>query len=109
MSENFVQFIFPCKDCLVRAACKENPDNEAIKHLYKDNRHRCLAVPKLPPNVSYHKGLLECMANLGAELINAVEKTEDPQTKTEKTLQAPDGCDRTNPQSNRVGWTNRTI
>ena len=85
MSAQFVQFIFPCKDCLVRAACKEKPDNEGVKSvLFNDNGNpRCLAVPKLPLDITYHKGVLECWAVLGAELMSALQKSEDPKTLKE--------------------------
>jgi len=84
MSLDFVEFIFPCKDCLVRAACTEKPENEGIKHLFYDkNKPRCLAVPKLPPDVTYHKGLLECWTNIGVRIINSMNKSENPKTQTE--------------------------
>ena len=83
MSAEFIQFIFPCKECLVRAACKEKPDNVAEKKvLFNDNSDpRCLAVPKLPLDVTYHKGVLECWAVLGSELMSALQKSEDPKLK----------------------------
>ena len=85
MSAQFIQFIFPCKDCLVRAACKEKPDNEDVKSvLFNDGSNpRCLAVPKLPLDITYHKGVLECWAVLGSELMSAMQKSEDPNTQTE--------------------------
>ncbi len=89
MSQDFVQFTFPCKDCLVRAACTEKPENEAIKHLFYDNRPRCLAVPKFPPDITYQKGLLECWTNLGVDIINSLRKSEDPKTQTEKHNKIP--------------------
>jgi len=85
MSKEFIQFIFPCKECLVRAACKEKPDNVAEKKvLFNDNSNpRCLAVPKLPLDVTYHKGILECWAVLGSQLMSALQKSEDPKTQKE--------------------------
>jgi hypothetical protein len=83
MSAEFVQFNFPCKDCLVRAACKEKPKNESITHLYDNHSPRCLTVPKFPPDVAYIKGLLECWANLGVVLVSQGIKQETPYTSIE--------------------------
>jgi len=84
MSEQFIEFVFPCKDCIVRACCKEKVDNEGKKSVLFHNKNpRCLAVPKLPLDVTYHKGLLECWANLGARLVNSMQKSEDPKTLSE--------------------------
>jgi len=92
MSSKFVQFNFPCKDCLVRAACKEKPGNdEAIKHLYDDNQfdHRCLTLPKFPSKIAFTKGLLECWANIGVDIINNMQKSEDSKTSKETTNNLP--------------------
>lgn len=81
MSSNFVQFNFPCKDCLVLAACKNTPkNNESIKYLYDNDAPRCLAVPKLPLDITYHKGILECWANLGVMFVNGLQLSENPKT-----------------------------
>lgn len=84
-SEDFVQFNFPCKDCMVLACCREAPkDNKKIEHLYDKLNTRCLAVPKFSSDIkSYSKGLIECWANLGVGIINSMQKSEDPQTCTE--------------------------
>jgi len=89
MSAEFIQFNFPCKDCLVLAACKDKPKNEAIKHLFDDFNPRCLTLPKFPSNVEYIKGLLECIFNLGVDVINRMTKTEDPQTCSEINSKIP--------------------
>ncbi len=90
MSQDFIQFTFPCKDCVVRAACTEKPENETIKHLFNDpNSPRCLAVPNLPSDITYHKGILECWANLGVDIINSTQKSEDPKTQIEKHNNIP--------------------
>jgi hypothetical protein len=90
MSAEFIQFIFPCKDCLVRAACKEKPkNNESIIHLYDVDAARCLTLPKFPSKVAYTKGLLECWANIGVGIINRMQKTEDPQTCSETNNKIP--------------------
>jgi len=91
MSTEFIQFIFPCKDCIVRASCKEKPDHEGkLSVLFNDSgRPRCLAVPKLSQDVAYHKGVLECWANIGAQLINSMQKSEDPKTLSETHNKIP--------------------
>ena len=89
MSSNFVQFNFPCKDCLVLAACKDKPNDETIKHLFDAHNPRCLTIPKFPSKVAYSKGLLECWANLGVGITNNMRKTEDPQTCSETNNNIP--------------------
>lgn len=91
MSNEFVQFIFPCTECLVRAACKDkvkNNDNNTI-HLYDNVNPRCLAVPKLSQDVTYMKGLIECCINLGTSIQNSMRKTEDPHTCRETNNNIP--------------------
>ena len=83
-SEDFVQFNFPCKDCLVRAACQEKPENEEIKHLYDMDRPRCLTVPKFKSDEkTYMKALIECVSNIAPTLIDNMQKSEDPKTSRE--------------------------
>ena len=83
-SEDFIQFNFPCKDCLVRAACQDKPGNDQIKHLYDMDNPRCLAIPKFNSDEkTYMKALIECMANLFPTVINNMQKSEDPQTSRE--------------------------
>lgn len=90
MSAEFVQFTFPCKDCIVRAACEEQPrNNETINHLYDVNAVRCLTLPKFPSDIAYTKGLLECWANIGVQIINNMQKTEDPKTSKETKNNLP--------------------
>ena len=91
MSCEFIQFHFPCKDCLVRAACKEKPKDEDVQHLFMDGHTvPCLALPKIPLDVkSYHKGLLECWANIGVNIICRMSKKEDPKTCTESNNNIP--------------------
>jgi len=60
MSNEFVQFTFPCTDCLVRAAC-----NQKGKPPIKIQRKTCLAIPEWDQNKkTYIKGLYECLINL---------------------------------------------
>lgn len=43
----------------------------------------CLAIPEIPPNITYSKGLLECWGNIGVGIVNSMQKAEDPKTQTE--------------------------
>ena len=74
MSDEFIQFNFPCTDCIVRAACKYQPSK---KDLYRRGSIPCLALPKVEDK-SYHKMLIECWANLGFNILNHVSKLELP-------------------------------
>jgi len=75
MSDKFIQFRFPCTDCLVRAACKNKPTEK--DDLYIGNGKTCLTLPKLN-HKSYHKMLIECWANFGFDLLDNVQKREEP-------------------------------
>ena len=74
MSDEFIQFNFPCTDCIVRAACKNKPNK---KDLYRGGSIPCLALPNVKDK-SYHKMLIECWANLGCSILNHVSKLELP-------------------------------
>lgn len=71
MSDEFIQFDFPCSDCIVRAACKYKPT--AKDDLYGGAGLPCLALPMVKEK-SYHKMLIECWANLGFDLLQNVQK-----------------------------------
>lgn len=75
MSDEFIQFDFPCSDCIIRAACKYKPT--AKDDLYGRAGLPCLALPFVKEK-SYHKMLIECWANLGFDLLNHVSKLEFP-------------------------------
>jgi len=77
MSQEFVQFTFPCSDCIVRAACKDQ-ERLTVKDLYNTKSAKCLTIPKLEDDKSYHKVLMECMANLFKDIMGSVQKDEDP-------------------------------
>ena len=77
MSQKFVQFNFPCIDCIVRAAC-EMQNSITADHLYDSQCARCIAIPRLEDDKSYHKVLIECMANLFKDLMSSVQKIEEP-------------------------------
>ena len=85
MSEEFIQYMFPCSECLVQAACKEHKhlrilkDKKKIKIRDIRSNRPSLAVPIFDPNnKTYHKGLMECWANMGASMMNRVSKEEGP-------------------------------
>ncbi len=85
MSEEFIQYMFPCNECLVQAACKDHKHLKILKDEKKikigdiRGNRPSLAVPIFDPNnKTYHKGLMECWANMGASLMNKVSKIEDP-------------------------------
>lgn len=71
MSDEFIQFRFPCAECIVRAACKNKPTN--IDDLYMGYNKSCLTIPKLKDKKSYHKMLVECWINLGYDLFDKPE------------------------------------
>ena len=61
MSHDFIQFNFPCSECIVRAICKDIPKNAELKKLYDKDNPRCLTVPEFSPSeLAYTKGLIEC-------------------------------------------------
>lgn len=76
MSNEFIQFTFPCTDCIVRAACKNKPT--AKEDLYSGISRPCLALPSYKEDKSYHKMLVECWANLGWTILEAIQKREEP-------------------------------
>jgi hypothetical protein len=65
MSHKFIEFGFPCNECLVAAACK---DKKRIKNedlLDRTGGVRCLALPAFDHNTSSHqKMLIECLAKM---------------------------------------------
>ena len=76
MSREFVEFVFPCKECLVVAMCQDYGRMDKPK-MYP--RSSCLAVPALEDgNEPYHRLLLECMANMTKRITTAVDKWEEP-------------------------------
>ncbi len=75
MSEEFIQFYFPCNICLVQAACK---DRENVKERVKgiNNQVPSLGIPNFEEGKSYHKGLLECWANVGRDIMDRLSRSE---------------------------------
>ena len=74
MSEEFIQYRFPCGECLVQAACK---DRKRVRKEVKNVRNdvASLGVPRFKDK-SYHKGLLECLMNIQKDIINKVSRNE---------------------------------
>ncbi len=65
MSQDFIQFGFPCVDCLVSAACQDKKRIDRKDFLDKTGGVRCLALPDFDKKTSSHqKSLLECVANI---------------------------------------------
>jgi hypothetical protein len=65
VSQDFIQFGFPCTDCLVAAACQDKKLIEKKDLLDFPGGIRCLALPVFDTETSSHqKSLLECVANV---------------------------------------------
>jgi hypothetical protein len=65
MSQDFIQFGFPCIDCLVSAACQDKKHVDRKDFLDRTGGIRCLALPEYDKQTSSHqKSLLECVANI---------------------------------------------
>ena len=80
MSSEFIQFDFPCIDCLVKSCCGDKP-NIKSEEIYGHNLHRgaaCLAIPEADGDTSYQKALLECWVNFGNSIMEALPKDEFP-------------------------------
>jgi hypothetical protein len=90
MSDNFLDFQFPCKDCLVRAVCEEKPEikDDDKKKLYERDRTHCLTIPYISKEKHYHKMLIECWANMGKSLFDQVSNVEHPH-KMNSDLKVP--------------------
>jgi hypothetical protein len=75
----FIEFLFPCTDCLVAAACKDRR-RISKKDLLDGNSGaiRCLAVPMYDGNQSSHvKNLMECLAHLAWRISNQLNEDRD--------------------------------
>ncbi|MCK5608650.1 hypothetical protein KAR91_42615 [Candidatus Pacearchaeota archaeon] len=79
MSEEFIQYYFPCNECLVQAACKDRNNITSVKNYIKGINHSLpsLGLPKFEEGKSYHKGLIECWANIGKDMMDRVPRSED--------------------------------
>jgi hypothetical protein len=78
MSEHFIEYLFPCKDCIIRATCSPNRIPEEIQR-----NGLSLAVPEFEKGKTYHKGLIECWSNIGKKVLdktskNSTDGTQEP-------------------------------
>ena len=82
MSEEFIQYHFPCHTCIVQAACT---DKARVKKQVKEimNDVPSLGVPHFKDK-SYHKGLLECLMNITKQVVDKVSRTEEAGQKQMK-------------------------
>jgi len=80
MSDEFLEFQFPCKECLVRAVCEEKPDitDKEREMLIGRERTHCLTLPYVSEDKHYHKMLIECWANMGHNMFVQVQNIENP-------------------------------
>lgn len=84
LSNEFYQFNFPCKSCVISAVCKEKPDNAKEIILEYPDPVVCLTFPKTDlSKKTYHKMLVECWANLGPKILNNVTKQSSVDYKKE--------------------------
>lgn len=75
MSKEFVQFKFPCVDCIVRAACQDKPKKMA--EIYDSQDPILLAMPKIDDNDKYLKTFLECWANIGFDAMDKIRNIKN--------------------------------
>lgn len=75
MSKEFVQFKFPCVDCIVRAACQDKP--KKMPELYDSEDPILLAMPKIDDNDKYLKTFLECWANIGFDAMDKIRNIKN--------------------------------
>jgi len=78
MSEEFIQYYFPCNECLVQAACKDRDNISSVKNHIKGINHSLpsLGIPKFEEGKSYPKGLLECWANIVKDIMDRVSRED---------------------------------
>lgn len=70
-SQKFTQVSIPCKDCLVKAACKDKP------RLSEDIFAFMLVMKKWDEKQKvYRKGLIECWANMGWDIFSSMRSSE---------------------------------
>lgn len=80
MSQNFIEFTFPCTECLVAAACRERKQIKS-KDLVDgpSSRVRCLALPMYDDKNSYQKSFLECVANIAWRVVEQLNEDRNMQ------------------------------
>ena len=75
MSAEFIQFTFPCTECLVRAACNSKPTKmQELADRGVDTR--CIVMPKIEKDNTYLKTFMECWANLGWDAVSRIKREE---------------------------------
>jgi len=78
MSSEFIQFTFPCTECIVRAACDYKPRKikEVADMADGGADTRCIIMPKIEGDNSYLKTFMECWANLGWDAVSRIKSDE---------------------------------
>ena len=76
MSQNFIEFTFPCKECLVAAACRERKTikTKDLVDAMTGSGIRCLALPMYDDRSSYQKNFIECVANIAWRVTNQLNE-----------------------------------
>jgi hypothetical protein len=74
MSEEFIQFNFPCAECLVRAACQDKP--KKMIEVFDKQNPRLLAMPDMKNIDDYLKVFLECWANIGFDALDKIRNAK---------------------------------
>lgn len=73
MSLQFIQFKIPCETCIVQSMCQDKQDISDIK--LNKNTNKCLGIPDWDMSEkSYTKGLIECWANIGWDIIKQINR-----------------------------------
>lgn len=86
MSHEFIEFFFPCAECLVTAACRMKPDSVKVKDI--SPRQICLSLPH-GHEMTHHKCAIECLINLLHRMICSMSKMEDPKTGRDTSNNIP--------------------
>lgn len=74
MSLEFLQFRMPCSECIIQAICKDK-HHKSVE--LSKLTHLCLALPDWDPEKKmYVKGLAECWANLGFDIVKALRRAK---------------------------------
>lgn len=91
MSHNFIHWTPKCTNCLVKACCRDyrslKERNEQMS--FQEFPPRSLSMPKVEDGNytegrgSYSKALIECIANLLFDAVNALRKMEHPTKEVE--------------------------
>jgi hypothetical protein len=74
MSKEFIQFNFPCVDCLVRPACEDKP--KKMIEIFDKQNPRLLAMPNMKDVNDYLKVFIECWANIGFDALDKIRNAQ---------------------------------